>query len=335
MLLLFLVVCFLTSLVVQYFYIKSETFHILDISNHRSMHKGAVKKSAGVFFILIAFFFSGIYFPIFSEIKPIYFLITIGTLFLMILGLLDDIYHLSSLSKMFLEILFFFPGVYFFLPSYTLLGFEPELPRFLISFLAILYIIFVINLCNFMDGLDLYLSLNFLSLVIVVFLLNKSITFEGTILLFVLFSLVGFMLFNRPKARVFMGDAGSLALGFLMAMSPVFIMNSKNSFEPGLSFFLLPVFWVDGMVTILKRLIRKENILKAHREHLYQRITLKAWKPVYTTIIFSLMNLLAYFVYIILQASDSFVVSFIICLLLYLGLYMFLEFYLRRKTSKT
>ncbi len=87
----------------------------------------------------------------------------------------------------------------------------------------------------------------------------------------------GFLTINWPPAKMFMGDAGSTVLGFLLAAAPVLAaVQSRVAFDRLLIAAALALwpFLVDGTFTILRRLGRRENILQAHRSHLYQRLVI-------------------------------------------------------------
>jgi UDP-N-acetylmuramyl pentapeptide phosphotransferase/UDP-N-acetylglucosamine-1-phosphate transferase len=86
----------------------------------------------------------------------------------------------------------------------------------------------------------------------------------------------GFLVFNWPPARIFMGDVGSTFLGFLAGVLSV------RGVRDGLFDFWVPVlvfspFIVDATLTLLRRLFRGERIWQAHREHYYQRLVLLGW----------------------------------------------------------
>jgi UDP-N-acetylmuramyl pentapeptide phosphotransferase/UDP-N-acetylglucosamine-1-phosphate transferase len=89
---------------------------------------------------------------------------------------------------------------------------------------------------------------------------------------------LGFLFHNLPPARVFMGDAGSVPLGFLAGALGVhgIVAGAWPWWFPLLAF--LP-FVLDATVTILRRLLRGERIWHAHREHFYQRLVLSGWSP--------------------------------------------------------
>ncbi len=89
---------------------------------------------------------------------------------------------------------------------------------------------------------------------------------------------VGFLVHNFPPARVFMGDAGSIPLGFLAAALGVqgFASGAWGALFPPLVF---SPFVVDATVTLLRRLARRERVWQAHRSHYYQRLVLAGWNP--------------------------------------------------------
>ena len=88
----------------------------------------------------------------------------------------------------------------------------------------------------------------------------------------------GFLAFNFPPAKVFMGDAGSIPLGFLAAALGLHgvLAGAWPAWFPVLVFSL---FIVDASVTIARRLARGERVWIAHREHAYQRLVLAGWTP--------------------------------------------------------
>ena len=228
-----------------------------------------------------------------------------GLLVLLLIGFLDDRYNFSSRRKLFFEIVFFTPYCYLFFPDFQILGIAPEVPKVFYSIVLAGYIIFVTNLCNFMDGLDLYLtSSTFAALFIFLFIISGIPENNQTTVLLLGVSLASFIFFNFPPARLFMGDTGSLPLGYMIAILP-FLGNKDHSIDLGYGFLFIPVFWVDGVLTIIRRLLKKENIFRAHRHHLYQKITLHTLDKRLTTVLFSVWNLQSIPIYFLLKESIS------------------------------
>jgi len=88
----------------------------------------------------------------------------------------------------------------------------------------------------------------------------------------------GFLAFNWPPARVFLGDAGSIPLGFLAGVLGLHGVATGTwpLWFPALVF---SPFIVDATFTLLRRALRRERVWTAHREHLYQRLVLCGWAP--------------------------------------------------------
>lgn len=287
---------FLSSSFFLWAFYHSKFFSHLDVPNHRSMHEYPTKKSAGLVFVSV--FILSLFYLVLHSGKSgadldLLFRTVPGLLVLLTIGFLDDRYNFSSRRKLFFEIIFFVPYCFIFFPDFQLFSFSPDVPKIFYSILLAGYIIFVTNLCNFMDGLDLYLTLSTFSALVLFLLLSRGIPEINQTVIFLLgISLASFVFFNFPPARLFMGDTGSLPLGYMISILP-FLGNSNHPIDLGYVFLFIPVFWVDGVLTILIRLYRKENIFRAHREHLYQKITLHSLDKRITTILFSAWNLLS------------------------------------------
>lgn len=139
------------------------------------------------------------------------------------------------------------------------------------NFIALIFIVWTINLYNFMDGIDGIASIETISVCIggtVIYLLLGY--HESVILLLILAaSVLGFLVWNFPPARIFMGDSGSGFLGFIIAL---FVLQATADHSSLLWswLILLGVFYVDATFTLLRRLTRGERVYEAHRSHAYQ-----------------------------------------------------------------
>jgi UDP-N-acetylmuramyl pentapeptide phosphotransferase/UDP-N-acetylglucosamine-1-phosphate transferase len=136
---------------------------------------------------------------------------------------------------------------------------------------AMLWIVAVTNIYNFLDGIDGYAGLQGIIAGLAIALLSEGT--GGTLLgLSIAGSCLGFVLYNWHPAKVFMGDVGSATLGFLLAALPF-----QSDFRPGSgSVFVVAMclwfFLADGVFTIVRRLMNGERIWAAHRSHIYQRL---------------------------------------------------------------
>jgi UDP-N-acetylmuramyl pentapeptide phosphotransferase/UDP-N-acetylglucosamine-1-phosphate transferase len=86
----------------------------------------------------------------------------------------------------------------------------------------------------------------------------------------------GFLLFNRPPARIFLGDVGSTSLGFLAGTLALF-GTARGDFELWQPLLAFSPFIVDATATLIRRALRGERVWKAHRSHYYQRLVLAGW----------------------------------------------------------
>jgi UDP-N-acetylmuramyl pentapeptide phosphotransferase/UDP-N-acetylglucosamine-1-phosphate transferase len=132
---------------------------------------------------------------------------------------------------------------------------------------------YLVNLVNFMDGID---WITVAEVVPVAFALWIAAQFgaltppDAALALAVAGAMLGFAPFNRPVAKLFLGDVGSLPLGLLL-----FWLLTRLAANGHLAAaLLLPLYYLaDATVTLVRRLVRGENILRAHRTHFYQRAT--------------------------------------------------------------
>ncbi|MDC3283039.1 glycosyltransferase family 4 protein [Planctomycetota bacterium] len=136
--------------------------------------------------------------------------------------------------------------------------------------------VWCINLYNFMDGIDgLAASMGAIGfLAIYIVNLHNVQAQLASISSIVAFSCLGFLVFNFPPAKIFLGDVGSASLGYLMAVAIVLTT------EGGLSGSWVPLlifapFLFDSTFTIARRLLSGEKFWTAHRSHLYQRLALR------------------------------------------------------------
>ena len=227
--------------------------HSIDKPNERSSHYKKTPTSGGLVFVLVTQLLI-----LFSKS-----LIPIICLPLAIVGFFDDKYNISSKFRYFVQ---FTTSVslcyytFFYNKDFVLVN------GFFIYFLILIIsfcITAVINLINFMDGIDGLVG----GSMCVVFLI-MSITYSNNLIL-VFGSLLGFLYWNWNPAKVFMGDVGSTYLG---AIFSGFILE-VNSWNLSLWYLLIlsPLFF-DSITCIFIRLLNNQNIFTPHKLHLYQRL---------------------------------------------------------------
>jgi UDP-GlcNAc:undecaprenyl-phosphate GlcNAc-1-phosphate transferase len=148
----------------------------------------------------------------------------------------------------------------------------------LVAFAAVLAITWMANLYNFMDGSDgLAGGMATIGFAVLAVAAHRAgATDLAAAAGAVSAASLAFLAFNFPPARVFMGDAGSVPLGFLAAVLgwQGVVRDTWPAWFPVLAF---SPFIVDATVTLLRRLVAGEQVWKAHRSHYYQRLILGGW----------------------------------------------------------
>jgi UDP-N-acetylmuramyl pentapeptide phosphotransferase/UDP-N-acetylglucosamine-1-phosphate transferase len=149
----------------------------------------------------------------------------------------------------------------------------PLLPWWVERALLVLGGLWFVNLVNFMDGLD---WMTVAEVVPVTAAIGVIGFFDGLVPWAIVVSLalcgamIGFAFFNRPVARLFLGDVGSLPIGLMLGW--LLVLVAGNGAWPAA--VLLPLYYLaDSTITLIRRIVRGEKVWQAHRSHFYQRAT--------------------------------------------------------------
>jgi UDP-N-acetylmuramyl pentapeptide phosphotransferase/UDP-N-acetylglucosamine-1-phosphate transferase len=185
-------------------------------------------------------------------------------------GAIDDIRPLPIVPRLLLQSLIV-AAVIFSLPKE--LRVVPVVPWSLERLILLIGGLWFVNLVNFMDGIDWMTAAEVIPLTATFALLGAThaLPSYGAFLAVALGgAVVGFAYFNRPIARVFLGDVGSLPIGLLLGW--LLVLLAANSHLAAA--ILMPLYYLaDGTVTLLRRLSRSERVWQAHRTHFYQLAT--------------------------------------------------------------
>ncbi|MCK9502593.1 MAG: glycosyltransferase family 4 protein [Porticoccaceae bacterium] len=248
---------------------------LLDIPNARSSHNLPTPKGGGLGFAAIiatVFIASGALSN--SASGSAVMVLGITALALAITGLVDDLRPLASSTRMLIQLL---AGlvIVFVLPRTSVdLGFM-RLSPVAAACLALLFLLWMTNLYNFMDGIDGIASFQAILLGAGIYCLDALALYSGNLagLALVIATCVGgFLLFNFPPAKIFMGDVGSVFLGFTLAAIALF--EGADAIENlWIWLILMAVFICDATATLLARLAQRQKLYQAHRSHIYQLYT--------------------------------------------------------------
>jgi UDP-N-acetylmuramyl pentapeptide phosphotransferase/UDP-N-acetylglucosamine-1-phosphate transferase len=193
----------------------------------------------------------------------------IATIVLALTGAVDDIRGLHPAPRLLIQI-FAVGLVIATLPDDFAV--VPQLPRLIERALLLLGGVWFVNLVNFMDGLDWMTVAEIVPVTAGVTLVGLVDGPSSAVVVAValLGATIGFAPFNRPVARLFLGDVGSLPVGLLLGWLMLMLAGRDNLAAA----ILLPLYYLaDATITLLRRLIRREPVWQAHRTHFYQRAT--------------------------------------------------------------
>jgi UDP-N-acetylmuramyl pentapeptide phosphotransferase/UDP-N-acetylglucosamine-1-phosphate transferase len=265
-------------------YAKSK--NITDVPTQRSSHSIPTPRGGGLGFVITSFIAFILYFAWEGLLTSgTYLTLLISIAAVASLGWFDDRNDLSQTLRLIIQVIasaivIFFVGRFdtFMLPfiSEFSLGFVGP-------FLGIIWITGATNIYNFMDGLDGIATSQALSAsagwMIFALLWNEPVLL--TINLIVFATVFVFLIYNWAPAKIFMGDVGSLFLGFFFAVMPFLAasISSEHSIASTLwiGVLLLWPFLFDSSSTLVRRFRNGENIFEAHRSHLYQRLNIAGW----------------------------------------------------------
>ncbi len=252
---------------------------LLDHPNFRSLHQQPIPRTGGLALLvgIVTGMFLMAFLTIYLPVRTIGFII-VGLTPLVWISFLDDycgvaikrriiIHFIGSVSLLAIGPsldLLVLPGLAFSLPSWIVV------PCFL------LFVVWMTNLYNFMDGMDGFASgmavIGFSTLAC----LGWADSGFAIFCMIVAAASAGFLVHNFPPAKIFLGDTGSTALGFLAAACSLW--GTKDGLFPfWVALLVFSPFIVDATATLLRRLLRGEKVWEAHRSHYYQRLVLLGW----------------------------------------------------------
>lgn len=269
---------------------------LMDIPNARSSHSVPTPRGGGVA-IVLSFLLA---LPLLASLgvigwEPAAALLGAGA-GIAVLGFLDDHGHIAARWRLLGH---FAAAVWALswlggLPPLTFFGFSLDM-GWLGHGVAAVYLVWLLNLYNFMDGIDGIASVEAICVCLggaLLYLLSGTAPLTDVVLPVLLAAAVlGFLFWNFPPARIFMGDAGSGFLGITIGVLSI----QAAWVSPQLLWawlILLGVFVVDATFTLFRRLLRGDKVYEAHRSHGYQYASRQYGRHLPVTIAVLLINLL-------------------------------------------
>lgn len=251
---------------------------ILDIPNERSSHDNPIPKSGGIA-IVVTFLIGVVIVALVAETTMIdrvnFYGFALSAILIAAISLYDDMKNKPFLMKLLTQIL----AVTVVLSVGLVIDqinipFSGDIELGWLGYpLSFLWIVGLTNAFNFMDGLDGLAG----GAALIASLFFCAITFmQGSIFVYIIsYTIIagtlGFLIYNFPTARIFMGDVGSAFLGFTFAVLAIMAARYDHSHT---SFFVMPLllfhFIYDAAFTFSRRLLSGQKVTEAHRTHLYQ-----------------------------------------------------------------
>ncbi|WP_090430764.1 MraY family glycosyltransferase [Ectopseudomonas guguanensis] len=280
----------LTALLRRYALARS----LMDVPNGRSSHSQPTPRGGGV--AIVVAFLVGLCVAVVAGVElpsEIYYALLGSGLAIALLGFLDDHGHIAARWRLLGHFaaaawaLFCLGG----LPPLAILGQVVDF-GWLGYLLASLYLVWLLNLYNFMDGIDGIASVEAICVCLggaLLYVLHGDA--EAAVLpLMLSFAVAGFLYWNFPPARIFMGDAGSGFLGIVLGVLSLQAAWIDQSLFWGW-LILLGVFIVDATFTLFRRLLRGDRVYEAHRSHAYQYASRQFGRHLPVTLAVAVLNL--------------------------------------------
>lgn len=256
--------------------VKKIAIHVnaLDIPNERKVHSKPMPRLGGIaifFAFLVGYMFFG---EMTKEMNSI----LIGSFIILLTGIIDDIKPLSPKNKIIGQLISAFVIVFYgkiLLANVTFFGINLEF-NILAYPISILFIIACMNIINLIDGLDGLASgissIFFMTIIIICFFQGRIIGLDYTLTLIMLGSTLGFLVHNFYPAKIFLGDSGSLFLGFIISVISLLGFKGTILTSVFVPLLILAVPILDTLFAILRRIFHHHKISDADKQHLHHQL---------------------------------------------------------------
>ncbi|MCE2741105.1 MAG: undecaprenyl/decaprenyl-phosphate alpha-N-acetylglucosaminyl 1-phosphate transferase [Sphingobacteriales bacterium] len=298
--------------------------NLYDKPEERKIHTLKIPRLGGMA-IFISFTFAILLFGDFTNIPGAKY-IGAALIMLLVSGLKDDIIILSPMKKLYTQLLA--AGLVTSLTEIRITDFHGvfgihEIPYLASIALSMFMIIVITNSINLIDGVDgLAGSLTCIMSLTFSFLFYKQGEMEWTLITLALAgSIMGFLFFNFSPAKIFMGDAGSLTIGFLLSLfaihyieanSPNNYLNNHTQSAPGIALAVLIVPLYDTLRVFVLRAINKTSPFKADKNHLHHWLLKNGQSHNQVTFVLSVVNIVFILIAWALQDNAASIVMIVI-----------------------
>jgi UDP-N-acetylmuramyl pentapeptide phosphotransferase/UDP-N-acetylglucosamine-1-phosphate transferase len=242
--------------------------------NARSSHKLPTPQGGGIAVVaaILASLWLGVWLaqPNFAGDTGQLLALSAATIVLALVGTVDDVRGLGPAPRLLMQVVAVGIVIAVLPGDFSVV---PQLPRTVERALLLLGGVWFVNLVNFMDGIDWMTVAEVVPVSTGVVLLGAIGTAPPPavlVALALLGAVIGFAPFNRPVARLFLGDVGSLPVGLMLGWIMLLLAGRGHL----VAALLLPLYYLaDATLTLVRRIARREAVWQAHRAHFYQRAT--------------------------------------------------------------
>lgn len=269
------IITFLCSAIMVPFVKKmAEFIGAVDIPNKRKVHKELIPRLGGVA-IFLAFLLG---YMLFARQSIEMISILIGSFVIILTGVIDDIKPLPPRYKFAGQVIAALVVVLYggiVVNNISAFGFYIEFNQIVSKVLSVLFILGCINAINLIDGLDGLASgigsIYFLTIGIIAMLMGQTTSLDVSLTFIMLGATLGFLVHNFYPARIFMGDSGSMFLGFIISV--IALLGFKNVTFTSLivPLFVLAIPILDTLFAIIRRMLKRQHISQPDREHLHHQ----------------------------------------------------------------
>ncbi len=295
----------------------------IDMPNERKIHKKPMPRLGGL--AIYGAFLIG--YILYGSITTQMISILIGSFIIFLVGVFDDIRPIKARYKFLVQIIaslivVIYGQVYF--SEITFLGLHLEFNKLISYGLSTFFIVAISNAINLIDGLDGLASgissIYFFTIAIIAYVLNKMGGLDIILTLIMLGSTLGFLVNNFPPAKIFMGDSGSLFLGFMISIIALlgFKGATLTSLIIPITILAIPIF--DTVLAIFRRLLKGENIGAPDKEHFHHQLLKLKFSPKVSIIIIYMINMIfsAISIFFVIGDNKEAIVLYLLVLLLLL-----------------
>ncbi len=302
-----------TTILLGYYLNKINFINLFDKNPSGFGSKKKTKTASGIIFSVIIIINLTYYFldKSYAEVLPNRFYIFILSIFLLsIISFLDDIKPLDPRLRLIAQTVI----IYF---SLSLVNLEYlNLPLKLAIFLSLVFWIYITNITNFIDGSDGFLTVNAISVFFGIIIINQfypDIFFSYNLAVILLPILFSFIYFNKPKAKLYMGDTGSILIGYILGFCLIELIFSEHWYF-AIGLYSYP--FLDCSLTLIKKIISGRSVFKRDFDYFFlkpiKKLQKNNYKVLSISILHNLLNLLI--IFCTAYFNNSYLIILCICL---------------------